>query len=101
MKQPGQITVDVTKAMRRALIATSDQQVFRTYGRDGNVLTCEKPGIHSRTLWRIWQLRMIEDDDSAAVHAGLSTKVRMRLTRAGFVALGKKWTAQLMDKQIG
>lgn len=100
MKQPGQIVVDVTKAMRKALIATSDGYVFRTYGETGNVLTCVKPGIHSRTLWRVWQLRMIEDNVGSASHAARTSKVQMRLTTAGYVALGKTGTKLLGEKVI-
>ena len=85
---PRQVQLTITKAMRRALIATHDQQIFRLYTKDGSVMKSEKPGIASRTLWTLLALRMIEDEPKTK-SGGIVIKCRMRLTRAGTAVLGK------------
>lgn len=88
-KQPGQVSFNPTPAMRKALIATNDQQVFRLYGAEGSLLKSERKGIAPRVLWSALVYRFIEDEPGTRT-GSMIVQCRMRLTKAGLAVLGKK-----------
>lgn len=85
MIAPGQVRFNVTPALRRALAATNARKVTRTYGANGNVLTCA--GVSSRVLWTCVAHHLIEDEPGTSSGSATIT-CRMRLTRAGLAILG-------------
>lgn len=74
----------VTPTIRRAMVATNDQQVFRVYGPNGSVWKCERDRVSPRILWKLVANQLIEDEPQTAVTASSLTIVRMRLSKAGF-----------------
>src|SRR5690242_2165832 len=84
MNSPQQTGVIATPAMRRALIATNDQRVFRVYGPNGSVWKCERDGVSPRTLWWLLANDLIEDEPQTRVMTDTVTTIRMRLSTVGF-----------------
>jgi hypothetical protein len=82
MSQPHQI-LTVTPAIRRAMIATNDQTVFRVDGPNGSVWKCERDRVSPRILWKLNANRLIEDEPQTAVTTSSLTTIRMRLSKAG------------------
>jgi hypothetical protein len=87
MNSPQQTKFIVTPAIRRAMIATNDQKVFRAHGRNGSVWMCERDRVSPRTLWWMLSNNLIEDEPQTSVTGNAVTTIRMRLSTAGFDAL--------------
>lgn len=84
MKSPQQTDFIVTPSLRRGLIATNDQVVFRVYGPNGSVWKCERDGVSPRTLWWLLANDLIEDEPQTLVTTDTVTTIRMRLSTIGF-----------------
>ena len=82
------LPLQLSHALRKSLIATSDGNVHRLYGSGGNILKCSKPGIASGTLWKLAGYNWIEDEPGTSTGT-IIRKVRMRLTKAGTNVLGR------------
>ncbi|CUT11105.1 hypothetical protein BF49_2185 [Bradyrhizobium sp.] len=87
MQQSEQKRFNLTPAVRRAMIATNDQKVFRTYGPDGSAWKSERNGVSPRVLWKLLANELIEDERETAVAMSASTTIRMRLSKAGLIIL--------------
>jgi len=74
----------VTPAIRRAMVATNDQKVFRVYGPNGSAWKCERELVSTRILWKLLANRLIEDEPDTTVTASSLVTTRMRLSKAGF-----------------
>jgi len=74
----------VTPAIRRAMVATNDQKVFRVYGPNGSAWKCERELVSTRILWKLLTNRLIEDEPDTTVSASSAMTTRMRLSKAGF-----------------
>jgi hypothetical protein len=80
----------VTPAIRRAMVATNDQKVFRVYGPNGSVWKCERELVSARILWKLLASRLIEDEPNTTVTASPLTTIRMRLSKTGLALLRAK-----------
>ena len=87
MGAPEHTKFNVTPAARRAMIATNDQKVFRTYGPNGSAWKSERNGVSPRVLWKLLANELIEDEPQTAVETAASATIRMRLTKVGLVIL--------------
>ncbi|AMA59393.1 hypothetical protein BCCGELA001_26070 [Bradyrhizobium sp. CCGE-LA001] len=74
---------NVTPAVRRAMIATNDQKVFRIYGPNGSAWKCERNGVSPRMLWKLLANELIEDEPQTAVTIAVPATIRMRLSKVG------------------
>ncbi|WP_092258703.1 hypothetical protein [Bradyrhizobium sp. Rc3b] len=80
---PSHKRFNVTLAVRRAMIATNDQKVFRTYGPNGSAWKCERNGVSPRMLWKLLANELIEDEPQRTVTTAAPATIRMRLTKVG------------------
>jgi hypothetical protein len=83
MRQPEHKRFNLTPAVRRAMIATNDQKVFRTYGPNGSAWKCERNGVSPRMLWKLLAHELIEDEPQTAVTTDTPATIRMRLSKVG------------------
>lgn len=83
MPQPESIEFKVTPAVRRPMVATNDQKVFRAYGPNGSVWRCER-GVSRRVLWWLLAHKVIEDEPLTTAKELSLTITRMRLSKVGF-----------------
>jgi hypothetical protein len=87
MRQSEHERFNLTPAVRRAMIATNDQKVFRTYGPNGSTWKSERNGVSPRVLWKLLANELIEDEPQTAVATAASATIRMRLSKVGLVIL--------------
>ena len=87
MRQSEHKRFNLTPAVRRAMIATNDQKVFRTYGPNGSAWKCERNGVSPRMLWKLLAHELIEDEPQTAVTTAASTTIRTRLSKVGLIIL--------------
>jgi hypothetical protein len=87
MRQSEHRRFNLTPAVRRAMIATNDQKVFRTYGPNGSAWNSERNGVSPRVLWKLLASELIEDEPQTAVATAASATIRMRLSTVGLVIL--------------
>ncbi len=77
----------MTRAIRRAMVATNDRKVFRTYGPNGSVWKSGRDGISPRTLWILLVSCLIEDEPHTTVPTPSVTTIRTHLSKAGLDTL--------------
>ena len=87
MQQSEQKRFNLTPAVRRAMIATNDQKVFRTDGPNGSAWKSERNGVSPRVLWKLLANELIEDEPQTDVAMSASTTIRMRLSKVGLIIL--------------
>jgi len=87
MRQSEHKRFNLTPAVRRAMIATNDQKVFRTYGPKGSAWKSERNGVSPRVLWKLLANELIEDEPQTAVTTAASTTIRTRLSKVGLIIL--------------